>query len=256
MEDYNDQSVNPDITNFFIKHVVAVAIRLEIGSTNQEPFITATVLQASNRWFLLTSAHWFDDIERLINSGYKISSIRLVDSLSNQAEFKMAIPFSVSNFHPIMLDSYDDEIDIAIIPLSPLYIDLLKRNDIQALDESMWKELPSQFDACWMFGLPAEIQISDNSHYSLTPLGLQVFLDEDCFRVPKGKKYPRLFGKVETRGIIQSLGGMSGGPILIYSNNKYWLIALQTRWNQDSRVIEAIPIKYLGGAINKYYENS
>lgn len=255
MEDLNDQIMNPNITNFFIKHVVAVAIKLENGSAKQEPLITASVLQASNRWFLITSAHWFNNIEQLLNLGYQITSIRLVDSLSSEAKFRMAIPFSVSNFTPIMLDDLDDEIDIAIIPLSLLYVELLKLNNIQALDESTWSEIPDQFDACWLFGLPAEFQKADNSHYSLKPLGLQVFLNGDYIKIPVGKKFPCFYGEVKTKGIINSIVGMSGGPILIYLNKKYWLIAIQTRWNQDTQIIEAIPINFLGRAINEYYND-
>ena len=39
---------------------------------------------------------------------------------------------------------------------------------------------------------------------------------------------------------------MSGGPIFVLKDNKYWVFAIQSRWLPESQFIDAVPVKYLG----------
>jgi len=65
---------------------------------------------------------------------------------------------------------------------------------------------------------------------------------------------PLFYGRVWLDDELQSIKGMSGGPIFAFQKDgnglqRYWLIALQSRWLNQSHYIAACQVAALGEAI-------
>jgi hypothetical protein len=122
----------------------------------------------------------------------------------------------------------------------------MKKNQIQALDENAWENPPSDIDACILLGFPSEFISIDKYQYQMQAVEIYVNLQTEKPNGFEEYKTPHIFGKIELGDSLKSVRGMSGGPIFVLKDNKYWVFAIQSRWLPESQFIDAVPVKYLG----------
>jgi hypothetical protein len=72
----------------------------------------------------------------------------------------------------------------------------------------------------------------------------------------KPTKFPQFIGRINAE-ISFSIEGMSGGPIFGLTEksdgtDEYTVVALQSRWIQDRRIILGCPLRVFGGFISKH----
>lgn len=215
--------------------------------------VSCFVMSISGRWFLVTAGHCINHIERLKKLGGEIVECDLIDSLGSATKHPepVNIPYNelgVMSF----LDSPDDgsepsdlSLDYGLIPLSPMYVDLLRKNNIRPLDERIWKDLPDHFEHYFVVGYPASLQEISVDRRVIKACSFPIErLDERPSVFPESK-FPRLYGRIQAD--IESIEGLSGAPIFgVCTDDKgvsrYYLVALQSSWNPEGRLIAGNPI--------------
>lgn len=264
MPDTEDDSM----FKFFDRHLVGIAGTQLVGSPRKSHtfLIAGFVVSVSEHWFLITAGHCLEQLDAAIEHT-SVESINLIDSMGEGAIDHTPIYF---DYREAPKQYFHDEIgiDCGFIYLRPYYKSLLKANGVVALDEIQWKRQPdtSEFDVCWMLGLPTEfIDNSDSASVlfrtAFFPLDAVIETPEPFKRdsptgLPAEDAILRdgmFYGKIhedidlpkDDRG-RDDIRGMSGGPIFGFARRgealKYWLIAAQSCWFRDSRYVRGFPV--------------
>lgn len=242
---------NSELVGYFHKHLVPIFFSCQKDEHKQDFAFTAFVLSVRAQWFLITAGHCIKAVEQLIHEhGYKIVQCSLIDTMSLVAKHRHPVPFGYIGSNPIFL-SENRDFDYGIIAVTDYYRRLLEANNVQPLNEKVWKKQPSKVDFYLLLGVPAELIKKDLSTVQITSTLLDVeMLDHRPEEFPESDE-PLFYGRIKHGESLSSIEGMSGGPILgFYKNEKgelrYWLIALQSRWLPTSRYIMACSTKLLG----------
>jgi hypothetical protein len=240
-----------ELVSFFQRHVVPVVFTFQKEQASKSFLVTAFVLSVSDRWFLITAGHCIRDIEERIDYyGHENTHSQLIDSLGLGSTHPEPIPFVYRDSHPAQL-SDDYAFDYGVMALSPYYRQLLQANNVQPLNEEVWKKQPSEVDFYMLLGIPAELVKVHSTSVELTPTLHPV---EPVDQMPKGftkVDAPLFYGRIVLDEDISSIKGMSGGPVFAFHKGdkgdlRYWLIALQSRWLPKSHFIAACPTRLLG----------
>ena len=102
-----------------------------------------------------------------------------------------------------------------------------------------------------MLGLPAEytsdrVNADGEGTVAATLIGV-TRLEELPEGIPE-TRHPRFVGQLGANFPLQSVRGMSGGPILGFNFEepvRYWIVALQSTWLRDRRLVFACPLPTL-----------
>jgi hypothetical protein len=251
-----DKSDN-NLIRFFHRHLVPIFITLESDSDMQNSVLTAFLMSVRDSWYLITAGHIIKKIETLTSQyNYQVSNCVLIDSLGAGAKFPHPIPFDYENSNPTCISDKRD-FDYGFIELRQYYIGLLEKNNVEPLNEEVWKKRPDKIDFYLLFGVPGETVNVMPSSVEFAPTIFSVdYLPEQ----PEGfseTPIPQFYGKINVDE-IKSIEGVSGGPIFgFYRNNydemRYWVVALQSSWLSKSRIISAAPTFILGDVIEKEF---
>ena len=200
---------------------------------------------------LATAGHCIKKIEELTERyGYEISYCSLIDALGLGAKHFHPIPFVYKDANPTCIsDEFD--FDYGFIEISPYYQQLLLENNVEPLNEDVWKKQPKKVDFYALLGIPAELVKVNSKSIELNPT---IFTIEQIHEKPEGfidTKIPLFYGRIGLGEDLNSIIGVSGGPIFgfySYENGelRYWLTALQSRWLPKSHYISACPTFILG----------
>jgi hypothetical protein len=243
-------SPDKDAIDYFYKHIVPLLFTFQKDEKYHTVVVTAFVLSVSEQWYLITAGHCITEIEHIRENGYKLVSCNLIDSLGTEAVHKQPIPFPYDTVpHSCLSDDY--AFDYGVIRLTTYYKKLLLQNNVKALNEETWKKQPAKVDFYVLLGIPAELVITESVYISITPTLHKV---ESLDDKPDGFSdvgIPLFYGHIILGDGIESMKGLSGGPIFAFHKNqkgeaRYWLTALQSRCLPDSQFIAACPTKFLG----------
>lgn len=155
--------------------------------------------------------------------------------------------------------------DYAFIYLRPYYRELLEKNKIEPLNEEVWKTAqPHEFDTYWMLGVPNDFIIQKDGiiekGYALINIER---LDEPpvCSEI---RFAPNMFyGCINispefgrTHQPLNNIEGMSGGPIFGFKKMqngecRYWIVASQSSWYKQERIIVGCPVWVLAEWISQ-----
>lgn len=258
MVEYND---NERIIKFFRQHIVPILFLFEKEDRQQQFLITTFVFSVSNYWFLLTAGHCFQQIKHeLLDKGWIIKNCYLIDSLGINATFNEPIPFPFdiqeALFFSDILD-HDLAYDYGLYPLSAYFQKMLLTNNVNPLNEEVWKKQPVSFEIFILLGIPSELVKYDENNIQFFPV---IFYVDFLSDKPDGFSYvslPQIYGKIKLQHEVKSIKGMSGGPLFGLKEYeigelRYWLIGLQSRWLPESHYIAACPTKYIGQLIESF----
>ena len=159
------------------------------------------------------------------------------------------IPFSLPE-ERIALDK--DGLDLGLIPLDRFYRRQLAANGIKAFDKRVWAPLPSDMLRYFVVGLPDQfITQRPTSGGNMAVLVNPTVAPLDAVDPPPDMvtPFPRFYGKLadhlrnpHTGVSLDGMSGFSGGPILGFRINadgqmQYYLVAIQSRWRRDLRIV-------------------
>ena len=239
------------IVKFFQRHIIPIHFAFQKENDIQNIVVTSFILSVSDHWFLVTAGHCIRQINELIErTDVQLVQCQLIDSLGQGAKHLDPIPFTYRMANPIQL-SDDYAFDYGFIPISLYYRGLLEKNNVAPLTEAVWKFQPNSVIYYLLMGIPGELVKVNPDEIAMTPTLLHV---EPVSEKPDGftdVDAPLFYGRIILDDSIQSIKGMSGGPIFAfqkYENGdvKYFLTALQSRWNPYSYHIAACPVELLG----------
>ncbi|WP_119325306.1 hypothetical protein [Capsulimonas corticalis] len=237
---------------FFARHFVrlcgmAVTHDIDGNETKQYLNYSAFIISYEGHWTLVTAGHIIEDIEKLYAAGGRFADVALDDSAAADATCVYPLPFDYQSAPKMHIFDEENGIDIGLIALSNFYCQGLIKNNIEPLSEQSWQiDTPAEFDAYWLFGLPAERVIDQGNGGKVGYVMLHLNLVEDI-PVDMRKPFPRFYAQITDKGSLKSIEGMSGGPIFgikaqADDRQFYWLVAVQSGWRSDIGLVTACPI--------------
>ena len=251
------QEIRRLLMSLFLRHFVALRVSVAKGSEVMMETCSAFVMEVAGDWYLITAGHCLDKVETMRKLGYSVSA-ELFDGLASSSKFNTRIPFDYESSTPISLDEFGA--DYGVMRVSYLYRKQLEANGIMALDEKGWKLRPEKYEpvAFLLLGIPEELTIQQGKVVMYYPSihSLKLLPERPDF-IPE-PKVPTFYGKVDLGDDLQSIVGMSGGPVFsIQESNgqiKYWLHALQSSWYRSERVVTAPLADVLGRILEDAWE--
>lgn len=212
---------DPDWMKFFCRHLIAICATIEFKESEQEPKFVAysgTLIRFGNSIFVLTAGHILKTLDQTLkNEKIALKSVMLVDTFSLKPISDLPIPFTLKTEHIFYVDDDKEGLDFGLIYLEPMYVRLLAANGMVAIEEKNWLHQSNMtFDGYAMLGLPEEFTLKDGSTFGggiVSPTMFRVkhieTLPEDC----EPTLQPRFIGELDPNLNLQSVVGMSGGPI-------------------------------------------
>lgn len=235
----------------FQRHFVALRVTVsKPGTADQSETYSCFVLSVDDEWFLVTAGHCLDKLTRAQKAGFKVTA-DLFDGLGINAKFRTSVPFDYEGAEPVSLDEFGA--DYGVLHLNYIYRKQLEANGLVPIDERGWLLRPSNYAplAYLLLGIPEKLTQRTGSAMRYWCSVNQIkelperpdYIDEP--------RVPTLYGTITLQDDIDSISGMSGGPIFSMQLDgdgqlKYWLHALQSGWWPTERVIGAPLIGPLG----------
>ncbi|MGD2119527.1 MAG: hypothetical protein PVG66_14290 [Chromatiales bacterium] len=232
-----------DIVEFFHRHVVPIYFDFEKNGEHTCFLITSFVLSVYDQWFLVTAGHCIEDIEKLKTHGYTLRKCRLIDSMGAGAEHWFPIPFGWDSAAPTKM-CYDEAYDYGLIFLDDNIVELLQSNSIIPMAEPTWDKEPSKPEFYALIGVPDELSKSDKDLAKITTTWHIVDELPERPAAFQPTDAPTFWGRIRLTNELDSIVGMSGGPIFSFGydsdgNLRYWLHAVQSRWIKSEKVVAA-----------------
>ncbi len=242
--DFDDKFVR-----FFMQHVVAlnVACDLADGKRVRDVF-TSFVLEIWGQWLLVTAGHSLAKLYTILPERKNVET-SLFDAWHGGAH-PLPVPFPLLDERHFALDK--GGLDLGLVHLAPFYRHQLEANGIKAFDESTWRRPPPDILGHALLGLP------DQFTEQLTTTGGFPALSVRPTLIPVRRidpppematKFPRFYGQLSRRLVNEHTGaslddmqGLSGGPIVGFKpypdgQVRYFLVAVQSGWRRDLRVV-------------------
>jgi hypothetical protein len=226
-----------------------------MGTARKDAF-TTFVLEVGDRWFLVTAGHVLKRIEAMVRAPDVASAdVVLFDYWSEDAKCRFPVPFDLGSATKSAVD--EDGLDVGVIELGLLYRRQLESNGVIALDQRAWRNPPQDVDGFFLIGLPSTFIRPIEGGLEISPTLVSLRATE----APEGTTVgvPRFYGQLaptlrrEDGEILVEMDGFSGGPILGFKQTErglvYYVIAIQSTWRRDVRVVAAVLVSAVGSAI-------
>ncbi len=254
------QGYDPELLKWiqpFYSHLVALCVTFTDAKASSETAtiwfrsFAGTLLRVEGQAYFLTAGHILRNLYEGGN-GVQICRARLVDSFGPNVISHEPIPFDLLNEPRFYIDKPEDGLDFGIIPLRENYTRLLEVNRLAFIDEQNFRDVPTDFDAYFMMGLPRELaslRVSESGTAEIEPVTISIQKKETLpfnMEMPAPLN-PPFVGKIDP-GFLQSIEGMSGGPIVGLKQgtpDRYWIVALQSAWYPGKREVIGCPLVVL-----------
>lgn len=262
------------------RHVVCLAIQYVALDVNGKPVgkehflaITGFIMLFRDRCFLVTAGHALEDLDKVLKQRkIQIVSCCIVDYFGSGAKVHQPMPFhyddqTVKGY----INNSDIGLDIGLIYLRDFYRRSLEANGIVPIEEADWRNVSAiPFEVFVLLGFPKEwvdkatksVEQGESITATVPMAVISVDLIQDDSLIPSNVRLPQsqlpwFVGKIIQTN-IPSIVGMSGGPIMGIARTpegvKYWPVALQSGWYEQSRIILACPLPVFGTIINELFE--
>ena len=247
-----DDPTPEEVASFFMRHFVPIQFTFShINSESSIEYATkafsAFVISVNNIWFLITAGHCIGKVDKCLRAGWLIENCLLLDGFGSEAKHHDAPHFDYLKEAHTYQDDRDLGLDYGVIVLREYYVNLLRANGVVALDETAWLDKPESPKAYFLMGLPDELQEMSVKLSKIQPMLIEL---EQTLEPPDllVKEFDRFYANIVSKESPESISGMSGGPILAIQeksdgNLEYRLVAIQSSWIKDTRVIAACYVR-------------
>ncbi len=237
--DYGPPQGKP--VGFFNRHLVPMLVEFELEERLITESFTCFVISIGDQWFLLTAGHCIEYIEKAKNHGASVSC-SLIDFAGDGAKDNHPIPFDLDNSDPFAF--CEGGADYGLLALHTFYKRLFRHNRIKPLNERVWDSEPVCPDGFALLGCASEwADVQPNFNGITTTLHPIKELPEKPWHFEE-TDMPMFYGRIALPPGLDSIKGMSGGPIFAFKRTddgklRYWLFAIQSSWNKSTREISA-----------------
>lgn len=255
-----------DMVQFFCRHMLGLCVTYEarhenrVQQTARFAAYAGTLIKIDNAVCFLTAGHNLREVQDALRGDrVDVKHAVLADSFGG-GKFSHPIPFAIRSEEFFFVDDDAEGLDFGVIVLSPYYVRLLAANGSVALEEVNWlHQAEIKFDLYAMLGLPKEfssefLSSSGNARVSPTMFPLQRLVEP-----PAGSastRFERFVGKINPELGLESLKGMSGGPIFGFrregSELRYWVVALQSTWLRGQDIVFGCPVPTLASLMTSW----
>jgi hypothetical protein len=261
-------NVRQQMLAFFCDHLVSLAgtfvpLDEEGQDAGEESFfaLSGFVVTVRGVWCLVTAGHAVQTLEdRLAAGAYRLTNCCLGAHFGSSPQADVSIPFDLAESGRLWVNAEEEGLDFALLTLDDEQRAALERNGIRPISEENW--VRQNIAACEIFalvGLPTCL-VSEGRRVvpygqgvagvvspALAPVE-RVELSPD--EMPPST-YPWFVGRVGGAVVLPDVDGMSGGPIFGFFKDedgvwRYWIVALQSRWNAERRIVFACPMQVIG----------
>ncbi|KAA0070449.1 hypothetical protein [Tardiphaga sp. P9-11] len=264
MKTPDEQRRESEFLQFFGRHLVALCVTFrESDKPNEAPSFRAyagTLISIEGAIFFLTAGHILSELHDALKSNeVEILNAVLSDNFGAGRISNLPIPFDLKNAPMFFIDDDEEGLDFGVVALRPYYVRLLAANGLVALEEKNWSHQHTiEFDAHLMLGLPVEytsdrVDAAGEGRVSATMLAVK-----QLKTLPDGvvaTRHPRFVGQISGNLSLSSVKGMSGGPIFGFNFDppmRYWVVALQSTWLRDRRLVFACPVPVLASMMTTW----
>ena len=221
------------------------------------------IIEIRGRLCFVTAGHVFQQIDNAI-AERRLQMLRcgLADYFSQEAIVREPVHFDYEGTHRIVVDN-DEVMDIGLMPLRDYYCNHVRTNGVRPVPAAQWQgRTPPRFESYALLGLPNEEmdQVERMGprgpqigfHATLTLVGIEALTrpPSEHIRSP----IPRFAGLLCDGNALESVEGMSGGPILGISKREgggwdYACVAVQGSWLRRERLLFGTPLSMVVEAI-------
>lgn len=256
----------PKELQFFCRHLVGLCVTYRYkdapaDEADRFASYSGTLIAIAHSVHFLTAGHVLRHLEKevLTNERIEITSAVLADTFGLNRICDLPIPFDLRSARFFFIDDDDDGLDFGIMSLAPYYVRLLAKNGVVALDEKNWAHQSTlEFDFYSMLGFPDELtskRVPASGDALVAPVMFPVR------RLPSPPpdrdptQHPQFVGQLDQLP-LQSIKGMSGGPILGFKLGaeglRYWIVALQSSWHPQRRIVYGCSLPLLASMMTRW----
>ncbi len=224
------------------------------------------VMTVRGVWCLVTAGHSIQELEEGFAAGkYRLTNCCVAAHFGSRAAGEKTIPFDFQSCGKLSINDEEAGLDFAMLTLTKKQTAELTENGIRPVSEDNWRH--QRIDACEVFALlgPPDCLVSDPQR--LIPHGdgvagviNPVLVPVQRIELPPDEMpastHPWFVGVVGAAASLPSIEGMSGGPVFGFFKGtdgrwEYWIVALQSRWNEERRIIFACPIPVIAQVVER-----
>jgi hypothetical protein len=265
-----DQNDGLALIKFMSRHLVALVGDTEPYDRKAEQWIrrvsaiSGFILSLNERWYWLTAGHCLQRLDEGLGDGtVRISNGHFMDYFGTGASYRVGLPFTYERGDGCYLHRPELGLDFGFIKISDLIRQGFEKNGVVAISRANWLEQASRaFVLYRMLSLPSnsidestEISANDQKSAGIQPVMLAID-SVDPTKLPGPPADTWFAGRIDPAADIEDIAGMSGGPIFGFSkmDNGGWgykIVAVQSRWRRDSRIVFGCSVPLFAEAIHK-----
>jgi hypothetical protein len=234
--------------------------------------ISGFIMSFGGEWFFITAGHALKEgIDDTLASGrVRLHAVGFHDALGPDAKFPHPTMIDYPSAPKWYIDDRNLGLDIGLIYLRPLYRAGLQANGVVPITEANWVNQPADLGRDYfLFGIPECLNgparvapgvTGESVTARINPLLLHVERTDTPHRELPPSTVPRFIGRVNTATFgLESIVGMSGGPIFGFrtlpdGSCQYWVVAIQSWWDPDTRTVYGCPVPIVAGLIADWLE--
>lgn len=238
---------------YLSRHLVVLCGTYQIGESNPpvEKHFTYSgcIVSVNDSFFILTAGHAIKNFTEATKcDSFRLTSCVLADYFGIDAKHAQSYPYNIDACAKLVQFDEVSGLDFALLEID----DILKRN-LEAngiLPFPLWVDGPSpvvNIDQYGLLGFPDDrtdliaTPLSRKTEIGVRPVYLVIQRLEDDTQKVCPRFAANLLASAEE---IRSIVGTSGGPIIGLSmqddgTSRYYLIAIQSTWDRNSRKIYA-----------------
>jgi hypothetical protein len=258
--------VDPGVMQLFGRHLVALCVTFRyVDRPDELPQFRAyagTLIALGGGVHFVTAGHILSELHNgLRDDGIIILSAVLADTFG-MGRHGMPIPFDIKDAPMFFIDDDEAGLDFGMILLRPYYVRLLAANNTVAIQEENWiHQHKVNFDGYLMLGLPEEFTSNTVDAEGIGQLSPTLLVVKKLNAPPAGSpvtQYPEFIGTLKENFGLQSVKGMSGGPIFGITSEppmRYWIVALQSSWSKSNRTVFGCSFPVLASLMTQWAQS-
>lgn len=254
---------------FFCRHLVSLSGTYRTTTAREESkeeyhfTFSGFIMEINGVWNFITAGHILSEFDDHVQQNrIQITRCELLDDFGPEIASETAVPFDYISSPKCFCDDDKAGLDFGLIALSPIYRQLLQANGVIPVVKENWvHQHKMQFDRYFLVGLPSLFLATERSRDTITRRMSVTIIPTTKIDTPQEhqKLFPRITGKIADDFPLDELDGMSGGPILGFTDdqkNMYWVVAVQSSWFRSQRIIFGCPIPVIAAVINQFISNN
>ncbi|WP_327208005.1 hypothetical protein [Rhizobium johnstonii] len=247
---------------FFARHFVAICLVFRLkDDVGADRFFAASgaFIKIGEIYGILTAGHVINYLKEAVSDERLIKAdCYLADTFGPVKLSDIGVPYSLKDAPYLDFDLKG--LDFGVLFLNDNQVRLIEKHAIVPITYDASVNEPSDLDRFWIMGLPAELtskRVSDIGHgtVGLGIVALKKLQEDERFE----GNFPRFKGEIIGDLGVESIEGMSGGPIFgICSDRpeKYWIVAIQSSWLQSQRIVYGCPIPVIVDILQGLHDDS